>query len=160
MYALPGQVVVRRRKPLLLPVALLAAGSAMIVTNNLYAGMLTNNLSSALVFSGGILVLAGLIVAAVRLFGSEGAPFHSGEKRFLRYDEFYFERPSRAEIVRSIDRGDVQQLLAMPRARVPSLAVAIYRTRDNRFAAMQAFEYAELEYKPLTELKIVTGRAE
>jgi len=42
----------------------------------------------------------------------------------------------------------------MKRAQVPALTVALYRTPGNRFAAMQAFEYADLEYKPLTELKI------
>ena len=30
----------------------------------------------------------------------------------------------------------------------------MYRTPDNRFAAMQAFEYADLEYRPLTRLQI------
>ena len=50
--------------------------------------------------------------------------------------------------------GNVERLLAMPHARVPAVSVAMCRTPDNRFAAMQAFEYADLEYKPLTELKI------
>jgi len=42
----------------------------------------------------------------------------------------------------------------MPHARVPAVSVAMYRTPDNRFAAMQAFEYADLEYRPLTRLQI------
>ena len=46
-------------------------------------------------------------------------------------------------------------MLFRSRSEVPALAVALYRTPDNRFAAMQAFEYAELEYRPLTELRIV-----
>ncbi|WP_368201614.1 hypothetical protein [Alistipes shahii] len=79
MYALPGEVVVRRRKSLVLPAALLAAGVA---------------------------------------------------------------------------EGNVERLLAMPHARVPAVSVAMYRTPDNRFAAMQAFEYADLEYRPLTRLQI------
>lgn len=157
MYALPGEVVVRRRKSLLMPAVLFVAGAAMIVVNNLYASELTNNLSSGLVFLGGMLVLSGMIFSAVRLFGSEGAPFHRGERRFLHYDEIYFDRTNRGNVMQTVDAGDVQQLLAMPHAQVPAVAVAIYRTKDNRFAAMQAFEYAELEYKPLTDLKIVNG---
>lgn len=157
MYALPGEVVVRRRKSLLPFFVLLAAGAAMIAANNILAGELTNNLSSALVFSGGILALTGMIAIVVRRFGSDGAPFLREGKTFLRYEEFYFERPSREEVVRTIEQGDLRRLSAMPRAQVPALAVAVYRSRDNRFAAMQAFEYAELEYKPLTALKIVTG---
>ena len=36
MYALPGEVVVRRRKSLVLPAALLAAGVAILVLNHVY----------------------------------------------------------------------------------------------------------------------------
>ena len=57
-------------------------------------------------------------------------------------------------MVALVAEGNVERLLAMPHARVPAVSVAMYRTPDNRFAAMQAFEYADLEYKPLTELKI------
>lgn len=59
------------------------------------------------------------------------------------------------EVEACIASGDVVRLLALPRSEVPALAVALYRTPDNRFAAMQAFEYAELEYRPLTGLRIV-----
>ena len=53
-----------------------------------------------------------------------------------------------------VAEGNVERLLAMPHARVPAVSVAMYRTPDNRFAAMQAFEYADLEYRPLTRLQI------
>ena len=57
-----------------------------------------------------------------------------------------------------IAEGDVQRLIAMPHAQVPAISVAVYRTPDNRFAAMQAFEYTDLEYRPLTRLQIVDGQ--
>ena len=57
-------------------------------------------------------------------------------------------------IARGKMEGNVERLLAMPHARVPAVSVAMYRTPDNRFAAMQAFEYADLEYRPLTRLQI------
>ena len=53
MYALPGEVVVRRRKSLLIPAVLLVAGVAMLVLNNIYGAGLSNNMRSALVFLGG-----------------------------------------------------------------------------------------------------------
>ena len=135
LYALSGNVVVKRRKFQLLPAVLFVAGAALIVVNNMYGADLTNNLRSSIVFIGGIMVVAGMIMAAAQMFGSGGAPFHREERCFLLYEELYF------------DRG-------MKRAQVPALTVALYRTPGNRFAAMQAFEYADLEYKPLTELKI------
>ena len=46
MYALPGEVVVRRRKSLLLPAVLFAAGVAILVLNHVYGASMTNNLRS------------------------------------------------------------------------------------------------------------------
>lgn len=154
LYALSGGGVIPRRKPLYTAVLLAAAGAAMIVANNVWAEALTNNLSSAFVFVGGALLLAGMILLLVRLFGSEGDPYHRAQRRFLSYDELSFRHEDGSRVVRCIDEGDLEGLLALPRADVPAVTVALYRTPDNRFAAMQAFAYAELEYRPLTELKI------
>lgn len=155
LYALPGKVVVKRRKPVMIPVVLLAVGAAMIVANNMYGAELNVNLRSAAVFVGGALAVVGTILTLVRLFGSDGAPFHSGEGCYLRYDELYFERAELDAVVRSVDEGALQPLIERGRSRVPAVAVALYRTPDSRFAAMQAFEYADLEYRPLTQLRIV-----
>ena len=154
LYALPGGVVVKRRKSMVVPAVLFVVGAAMIVVNNIYGAELTNNLRSAVVFTGGILAIAGMIAAAAQTFGSGGVPFHKENRSYLLY-ELYFDRGVRSEVMQSVDEGAVEQLLGMKHAQVPAVAVAVYRTPDNRFAAMQAFEYAELEYKPLTRLKIV-----
>ena len=151
MYALPGEVVVRRRKSLVLPAALFVAGVVLLVLNHVYGAELSNNMRSALVFLGGSLALAGMITLAARFFSAEGAPYYRAGRCYLRYDELYFERGLAAE-------GDAERLFALPHAQVPAVAVAVYRTPDNRFAAMQAFEYADLEYRPLTELRIADGR--
>lgn len=75
-------------------------------------------------------------------------------RSYLRYDELYFERSQSRDVVALVAEGNVERLLAMPHARVPAVSVAMCRTPDNRFAAMQAFEYADLEYRPLTRLQI------
>ena len=74
LYALSGNVVVKRRKFQLLPAVLFVAGAALIVVNNMYGADLTNNLRSSIVFIGGIMVVAGMIMAAAQMFGSGGAP--------------------------------------------------------------------------------------
>lgn len=155
MYALPGGVVSKRRKPLSIPVAVFFAGAAMIVTNNLYGAALTNNLRSALVFTGAVLALAGLTLVTARLFGSDGQPYHRALRCYLLYDELYFGREMQAEVLDAVAAGDLERLLRLRRADVPALTVSVYRTPDNRFGALQAYEYAELEYRPLTDPRIV-----
>ena len=157
MYALPGEVVVRRRKSLLLPAVLFAAGVAILVLNHVYGASMTNNLRSSAVFIGGSLALAGMITLAARYFSAEGAPYYRPGHSYLRYEELYFERSQSHAVVDLVAEGDVQRLLTMPHAQVPAISVVVYRTPDSRFAAMQAFEYTDLEYRPLTRLQIVDG---
>ena len=154
MYALPGGVVVKRRKSQLRAAVLFIAGVALVVVNNMYGAELTNNMRSAIVFIGG-LILSGMVMAAIQLFGSGGVPFHKDKHCYLVFEELYFDRGVRADVVQSVENGAVDRLLGLARANVPALTVALYRTPDNSFAAMQAFEYADLEYKPLTRLNIV-----
>lgn len=155
MYALPEGMIVKRRKSLLVPVLVLLAGAVLIVVNKVWGGELTNNLRSSLVFVGGALAVSGLLILLARMFGSDGIPYHRGEKRYLQYEELYFDRGHGRDVVRYVNDGDVRRVLALQRSQVPAVAVALYRTPDNRFAALQAFEYADLEYRPLSELKIV-----
>lgn len=98
--------------------------------------------------------MAGMIMAAAQMFGSGGAlsTGRSVVSCFTR--SFNFDRGIRSDVMQAVSDGDAERLLGMKRAQVPALTVALYRTPGNRFAAMQAFEYADLEYKPLTELKI------
>ena len=155
LYALPGGVVIKRRKSQAVPALLFVAGAALLVAESACRAGLSNDLRSAAVLGGGILVLAGMIAAAFRMAGSGGAPYHGGARCFLRYEELYFDRSGRDEVIRAVDEGAAERLLGMKRAQVPALAVALYRTPDCRFVAMQAFEYADLEYKRLTDLKVV-----
>lgn len=155
MYALPGGIILKKRKSLLIPVLLLLAGTALIAVNGLWGAAFTVDLRSSAVFIAGALFVAGLLWTLARLLGSDGVPYHSGAKCFLQYDELYFDRKYGREVVDSVNGGDLRKMLALERSRVPAVAVALYRTPDWRFAALQAFEYIDLEYRPLSELQIV-----
>lgn len=159
MYALPGQIVVCRRRSLGLPLLLLSLGALLLIVNGSYGGDFSKDVQSALVFTGGVAALAGVIALVVRIFSTEGIPYHCGAHCFLRYEELYFDRGVRSEVIRTVGEGAVDALFGLPRAHVPAVAVAVYHTDDRRFVAMQAYEYADLEYKPLTELRIVGTEA-
>lgn len=157
LYALPDGAVEKRRKPLVIPALLLLSGVGMIVLNNMYAADLSVNLRSSVVFVGGVLAVIGFFTLLVRMLGSGGTPFYKDGKCYLRYEEIYFEHGARQQVVQYVGEGNMQRLQCLPQARVPVVAVAVYRTPDNRFTAMQAYEYADLEYRPLTDLKIVAA---
>lgn len=155
LYALPGEVVVRRRRSLLLPAVLLLGGIALFAADRTGAAYLSVDLRSALTFLGGTGAVAGAVWLLARLCGAQGAPYHRAARCFLRYEELCFDRSHAAEVRQYVDRGEVRRVLALERAQVPAVAVALFRTPDNRFVAMRAFEYVDLEYRPISELKVV-----
>ena len=155
MYALPEGLVVKRRKSLLSAILLIALGVTFIVLNKFYADSMSHNLQSALVFSGGVLLVLGVIVGSIRLFGSGGDPYYKGDNTRLCYNELYFDRLSRDEVLSVIREGAVKRLFDLPHIDVPAIVVVVYRTIDCRFAVMQAYEYVDLEYRPLTNLEVV-----
>ena len=119
---------------------------------------MTNNLRSRWCSRRFANTLAGMITLAARFFSAEGAPYYRAGRSYLRYDELYFERSQSRDVVALVAEGNVERLLAMPHARAPAVSVAMYRTPDNRFAAMQAFEYADLGVPTADRLQIIAER--
>ena len=155
LYALPGDIVVKHRKPLLVPLLMAAAGAGLLGLNAFLEDAALNNLKSAIALVGGTLLVIGAVWALARLSGSQGTPYHRPSRSFMRFEELYFARSLRGEVTGRIADGDLEGLLRMPRQSIPAVAVMVCRTRDNALAACQAFEYAELEYKPLCQMKVM-----
>ena len=146
--------MIRRRKSFLMPVLLVAAGIALLILNRSFRADLSNDLRSAIVV-GASPLLAGVAVLFARLF-SAGNPYYPAGRCYLRYEELFFEIYEKTAVARCVEEGGFE-LLGKPQARVPAVTVSMYRSPDDRFVAMQAFEYADLEYKPLTQVRIVDG---
>ncbi|MEG0498866.1 MAG: hypothetical protein RSB29_00755 [Alistipes sp.] len=157
LYVLPENVIIRHRKSVVVPVLVLLAGAAMLVLNHVFATEMSNNLRSSLMFMGALIAIFGLVMTLVRLFGNSSEPYHRPSKCALQYEELYFDHKLWRDVVESVNSGDVTRLRSMAHSQVPAVAVAMYTTPNGAFAAVQAFEYAELEYRPLSELKVVNS---
>lgn len=154
LYALPGDRVVKLRKPVWKPMLLALAGAALLIFNATLTGGDQTNLKSALVFAGGVSLLTGLVMVCLRFFGGGGVPYVPASKAYVRYEELYFDRSKLREVMSRAEAVDVEGLMKMETQSVPMVAVTIFHTPDNSFAACQVFEYVELEYRPLCGLRI------
>ena len=66
-----------------------------------------------------------------------------------------FDESRRRQVLEAVAAGDAGALLAIPRRTVSSVSVLFYSTPDGSFVAMQPFEYVDLEYRPLGDIKVV-----
>lgn len=159
LYALPGGVVVKGRKSIVMPLLLTLAGVALLVVNGLLpltAGY--DNLKSALVLFGGVSLAAGGGLLLVRLFGGSGVPLYGERQVPLIWSERYYPRSAASAVADALARHDWNRLRVMAQSDVPAIRLVAYHTPDDGFMACQAFEYVELEERPLTELQIVQPR--
>ena len=147
LYALPDGVVVKGRKSKVVPLCLTLAGVVLLVVNGLLpatAGY--EDLKSALVLFGGVIFATGVLLLLVRLFGDSGVPLYGENRVPLVWSERYYPKSAASAVADCLTRHDWA---------VPAIRLVAYHTPDEGFVACQAFEYVELEERPLTELHIV-----
>lgn len=154
LYTSSNGVVVARRKNIVLPLLTLVAGVALLVANYLIEnGTDANNLKSALVLVGGALVVAGVVLCGVRIFGA-GAPYHTVDKCFLVQCQYSFERGQQDTVVKAIESGDKSALENVGESNIAGITAVCSFSPRSKFCAMQAFAYEEFVYQAITPLKI------
>ncbi len=156
LYALPDNIIVKRRKSVVAPVISIALGALIVVTGyTLPTGGSTTDWHSTLLLSGAVVCIVGLVMLLGRLFGGEGRPCLGEAGEPLKITELSFARMQIRDVMAAIDGGDIDALLTLPQSQVAAVTVALCRTSDGKFAVCQPFEYVELEYRPLRDVKIL-----
>ena len=155
IYASSNGVIVERRKNIIAPVLVLIAGISMLVANYFIENDDANNLKSTLILAGGCVLLLGIVLCGVAIFG-EGRPYHNEDKNYLTLKQYSFERSQQKEVVKAVNSGERKALADLEEGEVAGILAICYYSPKGRFVAMQAFAYEEFTYKPITELKVVS----
>ena len=155
LYALPGGVVVRRRKPIAMPAALLVAGVALLIINSqIEASAEMMNIKSALVLFGAVAAVVGAVILALRMMGGAGAPYHAADGCYLKCKELKFNKEKSAQLRDLVNRGDFTTLRSLPEDGVSAVTVVMYTSPRSGFCAAQVFEYFELELRAVSQLRV------
>ena len=155
LYASCDGAVVPRRKSLLTPILLLIAGIGLPFLGGLLEDNATaDTLHSALVICGIGIALVGAILLLGRCTG-DGEPYHLKRRCFLSSQIRNYERELRSEVLDALGKRDYKALMAIPTSEASGLTVLIYALPDSTFAAAQAYEYAELEYRPIGSVYVM-----
>lgn len=154
IYASSNGVIVERRKNIIMPILVLLAGAALLVVNYFIEnGSDSNNLKSTLMLAGGCVLMLGVILSGIAIFG-EGRPYHTLDKSYLTLKQYSFDRSQQSVVEKVVNSGDRKSLDAIEEGEVAGIIAVCYYSPKGKFVAMQAFAYEEFTYKPITELKI------
>ena len=155
LYALPGGVVVKRRKPIAMPAVQLVAGVALLIINSqIEASAEMMNLKSALVLFGAVAAVVGAVIMALRMMGGAGAPYHAADGCYLKCKELKFNKEKSAQLRDLVNRGDFTTLRSLPEDGVSAVTVVMYSSPRSGFCAAQVFEYFELELRAVSQLRV------
>lgn len=148
-------MIVARRKSVVLPFIVILVGIALpLLSMNILTDPGFDDINSAIVLLGIGLAVGGGIWLLGRVTG-KGEPYHTAKKQFLECTTLAFDRSRRSEVISAIAKADADKLLSIPTCDVSALCVMVAHLKDNSFVAAQAFEYAELEYKELSGVKVL-----
>ena len=154
LYASSDGVIVERRRSIIIPILVLLAGVALLVTNYFIEnGSDANNLKSALVLTGGLVSLVGIALCGVGIFGG-GAPYHTGDKCFLLRKQYSFDRAQYGCVIKAVEACDKLVLDGIEESDIAGISVICYYSPRSKYCAMQAFAYEEFVYKSICELRI------
>lgn len=150
--------IVARRKSVILPLLTILAGVALpLISMQLLKGGAYDDINSSVVLVGLAVAVAGGVWLLGRLV-DKGVPYHKTKGEFLENKILSFDRSRRSEVITAIGSKDFKALLAIPACEVSALSVMVVCSSDQGFVAVQAFEYAELEYKELCPVTILSDK--
>ena len=156
LYALPGGIIVARRKPVAVPLLVAVVGVAMLVVNTMIPAVAEYaNLKSAVVLFGAAFVLVGTIITVLRFKGNQTAPWHVQDGCFLNKKVLKFVKERSSAVRDLVRKGDFATLRSLPDDGVSAVTVVIYSSPRSAFCAAQVFEYVDLELQPVDKIKIV-----
>lgn len=153
IYSQSEGAIVPRSKSIMWPVVLAAVGVGLLVLNGMIEATVQNgNMKSALLLFGAILAIAGVVMVVIRLSGASNAPYCAKDGCFLDKKELKFAKEQKNVIIDLLRKGDFATLRALKQSDVSALTVVEYSSPKSRVVACQAFEYFELELRPVSDL--------
>lgn len=159
LYALPGDIVIKGRKSLAMPLLAAVAGIVLVVVGILFAPMSGwEDLKLTCVLLGGLIFVAGAFAAFLRLSGYDTVPLYGGNRVPLVWIEGYYDRQAAAQVTDCMTRRNWSRLRELQLEHAAPVRLVGYRTPDESFVACRAFLYEELEERPLTDLLVADRR--
>lgn len=142
--------VVRRRKNPLLPLLVTLAGAALAVWSLGSPALAEHvDLSSSLVLAGGIVALAGVVGTVMKLNAS--APIFGPTGERIRRVELFYDSADRQALCAAVEAADAGALSRIPRtAASGGILMTVYATDGGDFAMAQVSEYIPHAFEPVT----------
>ena len=155
LYALPGGVVMPRRRPIVKPMAIAMMGLVLLAINIVAVAEESDALSMLLIVSGIVLACYGAVVSIVRLWGDDRVLYHCPSCGYMSRTERYYHRDQLFYLEAALARGDRATIDAMPTTNVAMITLVGYHAADDSLDAYALYEYVDMETRMIGDVKIM-----
>lgn len=156
LYALPGGVVVPRRRTATTPIIITLLGAALLVINFVAVEDSAGATAMTLITAGATLLLYGLVTTIIRLKSKTTVPYDVEAKCYMHHRERYYEHELLPALRKAVTSNDAEAIEDMPTSNIAAIILIEYRTPGGRRSAYAMYEYKEFDYKPIGEPVIFT----
>ncbi len=157
LYALPGGVVVPRRRTVVMPMIITFIGVALLVMNSMMVEDSAGATAMTLTMAGTIMLCYGIVATIVRLRSKSMVPYDQEAKCYMRYRERYYDHELLSAVRKALATNDDECLEQLPTSSISAIILVEYRTPGGRRAAYALYEYQEFEYR-LIEPPVLVSR--
>lgn len=148
-----GQITLRRRS-VFIPVLMIALGALLFVIDSFITmSQSTDSVKISVMLLASLLVAWGLLWGIARTRG-EGSYYHWGDGAFLNRKTLKFNKDKKSELLNLVNSKDFATLQALSEDEVSALVLEIYSSPKSEFCAVQLFEYAEMDFHPVSDVVI------
>lgn len=155
LYALSGGRVEARRSPVARPLVIAMAGMALLIVYYVLIEDRAGTLGILTLFTGLVALLVGAVMVVRRLTGSQRVPYDTQQRRYMRFEERYYERELIEPLKRAIARGDHEAINALPTTNVSAVTLVSYRSGGYDLVVYALYEYANFEQREIVEPKVI-----
>ncbi len=158
IYEVTNGAIVRQKKSLLIPALVMIFGVLITVfSDRIDIFFPSVDLDAALMLSGVILAIAGLVNLIIDATHKTGVPVlaETGEK-LQRYQLFY-DTNKKNELCDCIENADFNRMARIPKGSVSSVIVTVYSTKSGSLALAQVAEFVPHQFVPVTNIKVCRG---
>ena len=103
LYALPGDAICERRKPICKPLCAAIIGAVLLVINFTVIEDASGALGMTLMTVGIVALLYGTIMTIVRLMSDDRVPYHAPSKSYFKSRERYYDRALLTPLRQALD---------------------------------------------------------
>lgn len=152
--SLCGEQITLRRRSVFVPVLMIGLGALLFVIDS-FINMThsTDSIKMSIMLLATVLVVWGLVWGVARTRG-DGSYYHVGDGAFLSRMTLKFNKDKKSELLNLVNSKDFATLQALSEDEVSALVLEIYSSPKSGFCAAQLFEYAEMDFRPVSDVVI------